>query len=109
MTMDNPEELYTRFSSPEPGHSDGINCLAFSPSGKYLASGAQDGLLLIWDLNGKVVHRIEVGSPVLCLSWDPRGSGKLAYGSQDHGAAVIDDLAAAVGFSPHHSSWLTLL
>ena len=31
-------------------HTDWVSSLAFSPNGKILASGSQDGTILIWDL-----------------------------------------------------------
>jgi WD40 repeat protein len=32
------------------GHQDTVNCLAFSPDGKLLLSGSNDGTALVWDL-----------------------------------------------------------
>ena len=31
------------------GHDAGTNCLSFSPDGRFLASGGQDGAVKIWD------------------------------------------------------------
>jgi WD40 repeat protein len=35
------------------GHSSYINTLAFSLDGKYLASGSDDGTVIVWDMAGK--------------------------------------------------------
>jgi WD40 repeat protein len=34
-----------------PGHRHGITSLALSQDGKRLASGSQDGTVLVWDVN----------------------------------------------------------
>jgi protein HIRA/HIR1 len=34
----------------QSGHSSTVNCVRFSPSGQYLASGGDDQLVIIWSL-----------------------------------------------------------
>jgi WD40 repeat protein len=58
------------------GHSDVITSLSFSASGEYLASGSQDGTIMIWkminlpDLGS--VATINVGFPVTGLSFNKK-------------------------------------
>ncbi|KAK6362986.1 hypothetical protein TWF730_000434 [Orbilia blumenaviensis] len=40
------------------GHRDRISCLSFSPNGKILASGSDDGAVRIWDVAVKVKKEI---------------------------------------------------
>lgn len=55
-------------------HSDSINALAFSPDGSHFASGADDGLIIIFQGNGsgKEVRRFQVKAPVVTLLWRSR-------------------------------------
>jgi len=47
-------ELLRQLGAPKPtaqlrGHRENIKCAAFSPDGQILATGSQDGLVLLWD------------------------------------------------------------
>src|SRR5215813_9059102 len=35
------------------GHRDAVNCLAYAPDGKTLATGSKDGTVRLWDAAGK--------------------------------------------------------
>jgi transcription initiation factor TFIID subunit 5 len=39
-------------------HSDDINTLTFHPNGKYLASGSNDGLIILWSIDQAQPARI---------------------------------------------------
>ena len=58
------------------GHNDVINCLDFSGDGKYLASGSEDGSVLIWEIGDgqfpKSIATLAVTTPVTRLSFNPQ-------------------------------------
>jgi WD40 repeat protein len=55
------------------GHTDVVTCVAYSPDGNYIVSGAADKNLILW--NGKTGERIKIlkGS-VKCLAYSPDGN-----------------------------------
>ncbi|PTY08548.1 hypothetical protein DB347_02920 [Opitutaceae bacterium EW11] len=59
-----------------PGHEDGANCLAWSPSG-LLATGGQDGAVKFWDAAaGQHTATAQLGGGwVEHLAWKPRKAG----------------------------------
>ena len=74
------------------GHTDSVNVLAFSPTGSQLASGSEDGSLIIWDPNiGTLTHRIAFHSAILSLTWDPRHSYRLFIGCSDGTLAICEN------------------
>lgn len=65
-------------------HSDVINCIAFSPTGKYLASGGEDSSVIIWRVSdGRFIYRLLFQSPVDALLWLPIHSESLVSGCRD--------------------------
>ena len=41
------------------GHEDWVFAVGFSPSGEFVASGSKDGVLKIWQANGKLLQTLE--------------------------------------------------
>lgn len=61
-------------------HQQTVRAVAWSPDGSLLASGADDGWLLIWTPDGQVQQRISHTAGVAALAWEPSGKF-LASGS----------------------------
>jgi WD40 repeat protein len=61
-----------------------INTLAFSPTGLYLASGADDNTVIIWNISdGQFIFRLKFDSPVHVAIWHPNRSETLILGCRD--------------------------
>lgn len=73
-----PEAMFrirpvTRASSTLQGHNGAVLDLTFSPDGNYLASGAGDATMRLWDLNTETpLHTCEGHSDhVLFVAFSP--------------------------------------
>ena len=63
------------------GHRDTVIALEFSPDGKFLASGGQDGILLVFStVDWRPIHKFVDTSPLLTLLWHPVLGGRLFCG-----------------------------
>lgn len=70
-------------------HSQSVNTLSFSPSAIHLASGADDGTLIIWNVSdGTFAFRLRCKSPVHVVLWHPTRSQTLFVGCRD--GAVLE-------------------
>jgi len=65
--MDVPQRL--------PAHTGSVRALAWSPDGRLLATGGDDGTLAIWyPAHGQApLLRVRQDNPVLSLAWSPTG------------------------------------
>lgn len=62
-------------------HVDRVNDLAFMPRQPVLATGGEDGLIIVWSVpTGKITHLSILDEPVSALRWNPV-SADLAVGT----------------------------
>lgn len=68
------------------GHKHAVTAVAFSPSGKNLASGGKDGTVMLWDMTAATPERRATLSghtrAITAVAWRP-GGGVLASASAD--------------------------
>jgi len=55
-------------------HEESVTAMEFSPDGRFLASGSEDGLLLIYStIDWKPIRRYIDASPLTALTWHLSG------------------------------------
>ncbi|KAH8976394.1 WD40-repeat-containing domain protein [Lactarius akahatsu] len=82
-------------------HHDSVNTLAFSYDGSLFASGADDGLIIVFHGNGsgREVRQFQVKAPVMTLLWHSRFGHTLVAGdaSGDVHTLNLDGSTALLG------------
>src|SRR5436190_22516133 len=71
-----------RLGSPAFRHAAGLRAVAFSPDGKYLASGGDDAWLRIWEMpEGKELGSLHLDRAVIALDFSADGKTLSCAGS----------------------------
>lgn len=89
------------------GHSDVVNTVAFGPSGKSLASGGADNVILLWDVDSGEVrltfdgHDLDVNS----IALHPDGK-RLVSASEDDTARIWSRNVGACLVLEGHLGWV---
>jgi WD domain, G-beta repeat/Anaphase-promoting complex subunit 4 WD40 domain len=90
-------------------HQQTVRAVAWSPDGKMLASGANDNLLLTWNLDGMVQGQQQQPGSVRAVAWSPDGLW-LATGSANRVALfnVANGFAQQQVMDTHQQAVTTL-
>ena len=90
-------------------HQQTVRVVSWSPDGRYLASGGDDGLLLVWGTDGVVRQRLAYPVAVTALAWSPE-SGRLVTGAANQ-VTFLTALTGTVlaGFPHNHLATITSL
>ncbi|XP_071849132.1 notchless protein homolog 1-like [Apostichopus japonicus] len=102
----------TRCTSSLPGHAEAVISVAFSPSGRYLASGSGDTTVRFWDVNTETPDYTCRGHKhwVLCIAWSP-DEKRLASGCKKSQICIWDpSTGKQLGKTlTGHKQWITWL
>ncbi|KAF9232862.1 WD40-repeat-containing domain protein [Melanogaster broomeanus] len=76
---------------PFEGHRYGIHAVAYSPDGKQIATGAADGLIIIWDSKtGSKIQQLQGHTDTVNAISFSRDGSRLVSGSDDHTLCIWD-------------------
>jgi WD40 repeat protein len=71
------------------GHSAVVNTLAFSPDGRFLATGGLDQIVIVWDVSSRTRWAILTGHDDIVTSLDFSPDGQtLASAGGDHAVVL---------------------
>jgi WD40 repeat protein len=91
------------------GHRDIVNSTAFSPDGRCIISGSDDGTVKVWDsVSGQCIHSLnEHNSSVTSVAFSPDGK-HIVSGSHDHTVKLWDSQSGhCIHSLSEHSSRVT--
>ncbi|XP_070572350.1 notchless protein homolog 1-like [Ptychodera flava] len=102
----------TRCTSSIEGHAEAVISVAFSPTGRYLASGSGDTTVRFWDIYTETPQFTCKGHKnwVLSIAWSPNGK-KLASGCKSSQVFIWDPTTGKQIGKPliGHRQWITWL
>jgi WD40 repeat protein len=99
-----PISLHTTFRHHHP-----VRTVTWTPDESRVASGDDAGIVLLWNVDGTVLHTLQFTAPVRALAWSPDGA-QLAAGS----ARTVSFFDASTGVllaenAGHHTASVTSL
>ena len=73
-------------------HTARITALAFSPLEPWLASGDDNGLLIVWDVkSGNPLYDLSFNAAIVALTWDFARKDRIFVGLESGAVHVVDD------------------
>lgn len=104
-----PRIISASRASTFTAHQQTVRVVAWSPDGRLLASGGDDGQLLVWGIDGMVRQRIPHPASVSALAWSPE-SARLVSGAANQ-VTFFTALTGAVlaSFAHEHTAPVTSL
>lgn len=118
----NPQETTVDYRSTLRKHTQAVNAVRFDPQGQILATGGDDGLLILWTLSSSIVtdfgfqdddvkeswvpqQVINTNSEIYDLAWLP-DSAYIACGSMDNKAKIYSVKGTKITELSDHSHYV---